>query len=51
MTYRELSAPYAAERVGTHREALDAALSSVGFLPPVVRNLAPDASPAALLVP
>lgn len=51
MTYRELSAPYAAERVALHREALDTALSSVGSLPPVVRNLAPDASPAALLVP
>lgn len=51
MTYRELSAPYAAERVAAHREALDAALASVGSLPPVVRNLAPDASPAALLVP
>lgn len=51
MTYRELSAPYAAERVALHRDALEAALSSVGSLPPVVRNLAPDASPAALLVP
>lgn len=51
MTYRELSAPYAAERVSAHREALDAALASVGSLPPVVRNLAPDVSPAALLVP
>ncbi len=51
MTYRDLSAPYAAERVAAHREALETALSSVGSLPSAVRNLAPDASPAALLVP
>ncbi|MBJ7330247.1 MAG: DUF1957 domain-containing protein [Solirubrobacteraceae bacterium] len=51
MTYRELSAPYAAERVAAHREALEDALSSIGSLPPAVRNLAPDASRAALLVP
>lgn len=51
MTHRDLSAPYAAQRVAEHREALDLALSSVGSLPSAVRNLAPDASPAALLVP
>lgn len=51
MTHRELSAPYAHERVAGHREALETALSSVGSLGPAVRNLAPDASPAALLVP
>ncbi|MFA9270918.1 MAG: 1,4-alpha-glucan branching protein domain-containing protein, partial [Baekduiaceae bacterium] len=51
MTHRDLSAPYAHERVAGHREALETALSSVGSLSPAVRNLAPDASPAALLVP
>lgn len=51
MTHRNLSAPYAAERATGHRDALDEALAAVGSLPPAVRNLAPDASPAALLVP
>jgi 1,4-alpha-glucan branching enzyme len=48
---RDLAAPYGRERAGGHRTALDAALAAPGTLDPRVRNLAPDASPAALLEP
>ncbi|MGH2918427.1 MAG: 1,4-alpha-glucan branching protein domain-containing protein, partial [Solirubrobacteraceae bacterium] len=46
---RDLAAPYGRERAAAHREVLDAALAAPGALDPGLRNLAPDASPAALL--
>lgn len=48
---RELSGPYARERAAGHLAALDRALAAPGQLDPAVRNLAPFADPAMLLVP
>jgi 1,4-alpha-glucan branching enzyme len=48
---QELAAPYGRERAAGHRAALDAALARPGSCEPRLRNLAPDASPAALLEP
>ncbi|HEU4975602.1 MAG TPA: 1,4-alpha-glucan branching protein domain-containing protein [Baekduia sp.] len=48
---RELSGPYARERAAGHLAALDAALAAPGEHDPAVRNLAPFADPAMLLVP
>jgi 1,4-alpha-glucan branching enzyme len=48
---QRLAAPYARERAALHRAALDAALAAPGAHDPALRNLAPDASPAALLAP
>ncbi|MCA1656349.1 MAG: DUF1957 domain-containing protein, partial [Actinobacteria bacterium] len=48
---RDMAEPYGRERAAGHRGALDAALARPGALEPRLRNLAPDASPAALLEP
>jgi 1,4-alpha-glucan branching enzyme len=48
---RDLAEPYGRERAAQHRAALDAALAAPGTHDPAVRNLAPDASAAALLEP
>jgi 1,4-alpha-glucan branching enzyme len=48
---RDLAAPYGRERAAGHRAALDAALGRPGASAPALRNLAPDATPAALLEP
>ena len=48
---QELAEPYGRERAAAHRDALDAALAAPGTCEPALRNLAPDASPAALLEP
>ncbi|HUR84296.1 MAG TPA: 1,4-alpha-glucan branching protein domain-containing protein [Solirubrobacteraceae bacterium] len=48
---RDLAEPYGRQRAALHREALDAALAAPGAHDPALRNLAPDASPAALLEP
>ncbi len=48
---QELAEPYGRERAAGHRAALDAALARPGSCEPQLRNLAPDASPAALLEP
>ena len=48
---RDLAEPYGRERAALHRAALDAALAAPGTHERAVRNLAPDASPAALLEP
>ena len=47
----DLAAPYGRERAAHHRAALDAALAAPGAHAPGVRNLAPHATPAALLAP
>jgi 1,4-alpha-glucan branching enzyme len=49
MTYRELSAPYAHERVAMHRDALESELRALGSASPSLRNLAPYAESRALL--
>ncbi len=52
MVSREIAAPYALERVAGHRGALERALAAGAAADPgSVRNLAPDADPASLLVP
>jgi 1,4-alpha-glucan branching enzyme len=48
---RDLAAPYGRERAAHHRHALDVALAALGAHDPALRNLAPQASPAALLEP
>jgi 1,4-alpha-glucan branching enzyme len=48
---RDLAAPYGRERAALHRHALDAALAAPGAHDPALRNLAPQASQAALLEP
>jgi 1,4-alpha-glucan branching enzyme len=48
---RDLAEPYGRERATLHLEALDAALAAPGAHDPALRNLAPEASPAALLEP
>jgi 1,4-alpha-glucan branching enzyme len=48
---RELAVPYGYERAAGHRAGLDAALATPDALDPALRNLAPDATPAALLEP
>jgi 1,4-alpha-glucan branching enzyme len=48
---RDLAAPYGRERAARHCAGLDAALAAPGTRDPALRNLAPDASPAALLEP
>jgi 1,4-alpha-glucan branching enzyme len=48
---RDLAEPYGRERAAGHRAALEAALREPGILAPTLRNLAPDASRAALLEP
>jgi 1,4-alpha-glucan branching enzyme len=48
---RDLAEPYGRERAAHHREALDAALAAPGVHDPALRQLAPQASPAALLEP
>jgi 1,4-alpha-glucan branching enzyme len=48
---RDLAEPYGRERAAGHRAALDAALRRPGAAAPALRNLAPDAAPAALLEP
>ncbi len=48
---QNLAEPYGRERAAAHRAALDAALAAPGTLDPALHNLAPDASPAALLAP
>jgi 1,4-alpha-glucan branching enzyme len=48
---RDLAKPYGRERAIGHRKALDAALKHPNDHDPALRNLAPDASPAALLEP
>ena len=48
---RDLAAPYGRERAALHRDGLDAALAAPGARDPALRNLAPDATPAALLEP
>ncbi|MDQ3677435.1 MAG: DUF1957 domain-containing protein, partial [Actinomycetota bacterium] len=48
---RDLAAPYGRERATAHRAALDAALAAPGGHHTALRNLAPDASPEALLEP
>ncbi len=48
---QDLAAPYGRERAALHRDALDAALAAPGTYDAALRNLAPDASPAALLEP
>jgi 1,4-alpha-glucan branching enzyme len=48
---RDLAEPYGRERAGAHRAALDAALAAPGAHDRAVRNLAPEASLAALREP
>jgi len=48
---QDLAEPYGRERAAGHRAALDAALAAPGTLDARLRNLAPDASAAALLEP
>jgi len=48
---RDLAEPYGRERAAAHRAALDAALAAPNTMSVAVRNLAPDADPAALLEP
>ncbi|MDX6680274.1 MAG: 1,4-alpha-glucan branching enzyme [Solirubrobacteraceae bacterium] len=48
---RDLAEPYGRERAAGHRGALDAALAAPGTLAPRLRNLAPEATSAALLEP
>ncbi len=48
---RDLAEPYGRERAAGHRANLDAALAAPGALGPTLHNLAPDATPAALLEP
>jgi 1,4-alpha-glucan branching enzyme len=48
---RDLAAPYGRERAARHCAGLDAALAAPGTRDPALRNLAPDASTAALLEP
>jgi 1,4-alpha-glucan branching enzyme len=48
---RELAAPYGRERAAAHRAAFEAALARPGTQGASLRNLAPDAAPAALLEP
>jgi 1,4-alpha-glucan branching enzyme len=48
---QNLAEPYGRERAAGHRAAFDAALAAPGTLDGALRNLAPDASPAALLEP
>lgn len=48
---RNLAEPYGRERATAHRAQLEAALAEPGASEPALRNLAPDASPAALLEP
>jgi 1,4-alpha-glucan branching enzyme len=48
---RDLAEPYGRQRAAGHLAALDAALKRPGAHDPAVRNLAPGASPAALLEP
>ena len=48
---RDLAAPYGRERAAAHRAAFDAALAQPGAFAAALRNLAPDASPAALREP
>jgi 1,4-alpha-glucan branching enzyme len=48
---RDLAEPYGRERAAGHRAALDAALRAPGAHDPAVRNLAADASLAALREP
>jgi 1,4-alpha-glucan branching enzyme len=51
LVQRDLAEPYGHERAAAHRARLDEALASPGTLDPRLRNLAPDASRAALLEP
>jgi 1,4-alpha-glucan branching enzyme len=48
---KDLAEPYGRERAAGHRANLDAALAAPGSLDPRLRDIAPDASPAALLGP
>jgi 1,4-alpha-glucan branching enzyme len=48
---QDLAEPYGRERAAGHRAAFDAALAAPDAHDPSLRNLAPDASPAALLAP
>ena len=48
---RDLAEPYGRERAAGHRARLDAALAAPRTLAAGIHNLAPDASPAALLEP
>ncbi|HEX8159648.1 MAG TPA: 1,4-alpha-glucan branching protein domain-containing protein [Solirubrobacteraceae bacterium] len=48
---RDLAEPYGRERAAGHRAAFDAAMREPGVHEPALRNLAPDASSAALLEP
>lgn len=48
---RDLAEPYGRERAAGHLAAFDAALAAPGTFDPELRNLAPDASAAALLEP
>ena len=48
---RDLAKPYGRERAAGHRAVFDAALKQPGAHDPALRNLAPHASPAALLEP
>jgi 1,4-alpha-glucan branching enzyme len=48
---RDLAEPYGRERAAGHRAAFDAALARPGAAAPALRNLAPDASAAALPEP
>ena len=48
---RDLAEPYGRERAAGHRAAFHAALRAPGASDGALRNLAPDASPAALLEP
>jgi 1,4-alpha-glucan branching enzyme len=48
---QKLAEPYGRERAAGHRAALLAALAAPGAHDPTLRNLAPEASAAALLEP
>jgi 1,4-alpha-glucan branching enzyme len=48
---QDLAEPYGRERAAGHRAALEAALEAPGSHDPKLHNLAPEASPAALLEP
>ncbi len=48
---RDLAAPYGRQRAAAHRVAFEASLAAPGAHDPALRNLAPEAAPAALFEP
>ena len=50
LVHRDLASAYGHARAQAHRESLDSELASLGSAPPELRNLAPFASVAPLLI-